>query len=408
MTPARSAQPLAHATPSPPSPTAFPGNAPGSVYPFSAIVGQDDLKLALILTVIDPLIGGVVAMGHRGTGKSTAVRALAQLLPPLPVVRGCRFHCDPDRPDQWCSECVARYGARLDAESIPRGPDHIMMGENIPDAVDAGAPAPAFPEREYIPTPVVDMPLGTTEDRLLGSLDLEKALRQGIKAFEPGLLARAHRGFLYIDEINLLDDSLIDRLLDVAASGVNVVEREGLSLRHPARFVLVGSGNPEEGDLRPQLLDRFGLYVSITTPADIDLRVEILRRRDQFERDPRGFVRSFAAQEEQLRRRIQAARQRLPRLTLPTSLLRQIAALCARLELDGHRGELTLARAATALAAWEGEDQVTPRHVARLAPMALQHRLRRDPLETGEPAERIHQEMAALGLAPADPAEHRP
>lgn len=394
VTPARTPS-LAHSTaPTTPAlepPRLLQGPVPGRIYPFSAIVGQDDLKLALILTVIDPLIGGVVAMGHRGTGKSTAVRALAQLLPPLPVVRGCRFHCDPDQPHQWCSECTARFG----------DPGAVNGGVSVDG--HGSRNGHGFPERDYVATPVVDMPLGTTEDRLLGSLDLEKALRQGIKAFEPGLLAQAHRGFLYIDEINLLDDALIDRLLDVAASGVNVVEREGISLRHPSRFVLVGSGNPEEGDLRPQLLDRFGLYVPVTTPVDIDQRVEILRRREQFERDPQGFARSFAPREERLRRRLQAARQRLPHLAVSTPLLRQIATLCARLELDGHRGELTLARAAAALAAWEGEDQVTARHVARLAPMALQHRLRRDPLDTGEPLERIEEEMAALGLEPAGP-----
>src|SRR6056297_1876110 len=225
-------------------------------FPFSAIVGQDQMKRAMTLTAIDPGIGGVLVFGDRGTGKSTAVRALAALLPPMEVVAGCRYNCDPDAPPDACADgCTLKHG--------PRAPKH-----------------------QKVPVPVVDLPLGATEDRVVGALDLERALSHGEKAFEPGLLAKAHRGFLYIDEANLLEDHLVDLLLDVAASGENLVEREGLSVRHAARFVLVGSGNPEEGELRPQLLDRFGLCVDVTTPTDIDTRVEVVRRRDGYDRDP--------------------------------------------------------------------------------------------------------------------------
>src|SRR5690606_27355714 len=273
------------------------------VYPFTAIVGQDELRLALVLVAIDPLIGGVLAMGDRGTAKSTAVRALARLLPPIPVVAGCPFRCDPDRPDEWCSLCRERDS----------------RGEKL--------------ATEWQPIPVVDLPLGATEDRFLGSLDIEAALTRGETVFAPGLLARANRGFLYIDEVNLLEDHLVDLLLDVAASGVNVVEREGVSLTHPARFVLIGSGNPEEGDLRPQLLDRFGLFVPVATITDIRLRVEIVRRRDDFERHPLAFAARFAAAEEDLRARIVHARERLDAVEVPQTVLEAVARLAAELGL---------------------------------------------------------------------------
>jgi magnesium chelatase subunit I len=318
-------------------------------FPFSAIVGQDELKLALIASAIDPGIGGVLALGDRGTGKSTTVRALAALLPPVRAVRGCRFNCDPDG-DFLCEECLGRARA----------------GE-----------LPAH----FIRVPVVDLPLGATEDRVVGALDLEKALTRGEKAFEIGLLARANRGFLYIDEVNLLEDFLVDLLLDVAASGENVVEREGMSLRHPARFVLIGSGNPEEGELRPQLLDRFGLSVEVRTPQDLPSRIEVVRRRDAFERDAVKFSARWRGENRKLRGEVASARERLAEVTVPDAILENAAKLCLALGTDGLRGELTLMRAARALAALDGSDAATLKHLRTVAPMALRHRLRRDPLD---------------------------
>ena len=247
------------------------------VFPFAAIVGQEDMKLAILIAAIDHGIGGVLVFGDRGTGKSTTIRALAALLPPMKVNQGCRYHCDPATPDVWCADC--RAAAKRKSVTAP--------------------------------VPVVDLPLGATEDRVVGALDLERALT-GAKVFEPGLLARANRGFLYIDEVNLLEDHLVDLLLDVAASGENVVEREGLSVRHPARFVLIGSGNPEEGELRPQLIDRFGLSVEVRTPQDLPTRIEVIRRRDAFERDPVGFTEHWKKQQDKIRRRIVDARGRCP------------------------------------------------------------------------------------------------
>jgi magnesium chelatase subunit I len=319
-------------------------------FPFSAIVGQDDMKLALTIAAIDPSIGGVLVFGDRGTGKSTAVRALAALLPKMRAVAGCPYRCDPDDPAALCDACRTR-----------------LKGE----ALVAGA----------IAVPVIDLPLGATEDRVVGALDLEKALSLGEKAFEPGLLARANRGFLYIDEVNLLEDHLVDLLLDVAASGENVVEREGLSIRHPARFVLIGSGNPEEGELRPQLLDRFGLAVDVRTPADIETRIEVVRRRDAFERDPDAFMRRWAPHEEALRERIVAARGRLRHVETPDDALESAARLCLSLGTDGLRGELTMLRAARALASFDGDEVVGESHLRRTAPAALRHRLRRNPLD---------------------------
>src|ERR1700760_2884948 len=260
-------------------------------FPFSAIVGQDDMKLAFMIAAVDPTVGGVLAFGDRGTGKSTAVRALAALLPEMRAVVGCPYHCDPTAPAGLCSACAA----------APRGALKTALQ----------------------PVPVVDLPLGATEDRVVGALNLERALSTGEKAFEPGLLARANRGFLYIDEVNLLEDHLVDLLLDVSASGVNVVEREGLSVRHPARFVLVGSGNPEEGELRPQLLDRFGLAVEVGTPVDLGERVEVVKRRDSFERDSVAFADTWKKPQEKLRRRIVAARERLGHVTVSEALLEQ-------------------------------------------------------------------------------------
>ncbi len=324
----------------------------GMAFPFSAIVGQDEMKLALLLAAIDPRIGGVMVFGDRGTGKSTAVRALAALLPPMPAALA-GFHPEGAAP-----------------------PDR----------------------KAVVPVPFVDLPLGATEDRVVGALDLERALGAGVKAFEPGLLARANGGFLYIDEINLLEDHIVDLLLDVAASGENVVEREGLSVRHPARFVLVGSGNPEEGELRPQLLDRFGLSVEVRTPQDLAARIEILKRCDAFERTPAAFAETWRAAEKKTLRRLARARTGLAAVSMPEAMLARAARLCMAVGADGLRGELTLMRAARALAALDGEVVVGPAQLARVAPLALRHRLRRGVLdETGSTVriERALDELAA-------------
>ncbi|MEM7508127.1 MAG: magnesium chelatase ATPase subunit I [Pseudomonadota bacterium] len=313
-------------------------------FPFSAIVGQDEMKQALLIAAVDPSVGGVLVFGDRGTGKSTAVRALAALLPPIQVRPDCAYNSQP--------------------------------GEAVPGREDDDAT-----ETVEIPTPVVDLPLGATEDRVVGTLDLERALASGEKVFEPGLLARANRGFLYIDEANLLEDHLVDLLLDVAASGENVVEREGLSIRHPARFVLVGSGNPEEGELRPQLLDRFGLSVEVASPTDIAERVEVVRRRDAFDRDPQGFLKRWTRKNTAEQRRILKARKALGRVKMPDAVIEAAARLCAAVGSDGLRGELTLIRSARAHAALEGARAVTITHLAAIAPSALRHRLRRDPLD---------------------------
>lgn len=327
-------------------------------FPFSAIVGQDEMKRALMIAAVDPHVGGVLVFGDRGTGKSTTVRALAALLPKIRVVEGCPYGCDPARLAGLCPRC-----------ETPAKP-----------AKKAGT-APAKPKSRLVPAPVIDLPLGATEDRVVGALDLERALTRGEKAFEPGLLARANRGFLYIDEVNLLEDHLVDLLLDVAASGENLVEREGLSIRHPARFVLIGSGNPEEGELRPQLLDRFGLSVEVTTPRDLETRVEVVRRRDRFERDPAAFHEGWEKEEAKIRRRIERARKSLEAVEVPEAAYARASELCMALNTDGLRGELTLIRAARAAAALDGRKQVDDAGLRGVAPMALRHRLRRDPLD---------------------------
>ncbi len=326
-------------------------------FPFSAIVGQDQMKRAMILTAIDPGLGGVLVFGDRGTGKSTAVRALAALLPPITVVAGC--------------------------------PVNSAQVQDIPDW--ASVTDTALAEK---PTPVVDLPLGVTEDRVTGALDIERALTQGEKAFEPGLLARANRGYLYIDEVNLLEDHIVDLLLDVAQSGINTVEREGLSIRHPARFVLVGSGNPEEGELRPQLLDRFGLSVEVRSPDNIEERVEVIRRRDAFENDHACFMTHWQAEDARLRDRILAARTALKHTATPEEILTDCARLSMALGTDGLRGELTLLRAARALAALEQAGEVTRDHLRQAAPLALSHRLRRDPLDEAGSGARVARVVA--------------
>jgi magnesium chelatase subunit I len=341
-------------------------------FPFSAIVGQDDMKQALLLAAVDPSIGGVLVLGDRGTGKSTAVRALAAILPPIRVVEGCVYGCDPAVPGGACPSCTAL--------AVPGG--KIKPGHK-PRSVEK-------------PVPVVDLPLGATEDRVVGALDLERALTAGEKAFEPGLLARANRGFLYVDEVNLLEDHLVDLLIDVAASGQNVVEREGLSVRHPARFVLVGSGNPEEGELRPQLLDRFGLSLDVRTPTDLAERIEVIKRRDAYERDPAAFLAAWDAADAAIRDAVLKARKRLDKLEVPDTVLEAAARLCSHLGTDGLRGELTLMRAARARAALDGARHVRVAHLLAIAPMVLRHRLRRDPLDETGSGVRIERALGEL------------
>lgn len=324
---------------------------PRAAFPFAAVVGQDEMKLALLLNVIAPAVGGVLVTGHRGTAKSTAVRALADLLPKISAARGCAYNCDPADSDALCDDCRAR----------------LRSGEKL--------------KLERVGVPVVELPLGATEDRVCGTIDLGRALKEGVKAFEPGLLARANRGFLYIDEVNLLEDHLVDLLLDVAATARNRVEREGVSAEHPSRFRLVGSCNPEEGELRPQLLDRFGLCAEVETLKDLDSRVAIVERREAFESDPAAFVAAHAGEQERLRRRVTRAARAYPSVKVPREVLRRVAELCLRLGVDGHRGEITITRAARALAAFEGRREVTNEDARRVAPMSLCHRLRRDPLE---------------------------
>ena len=335
-------------------------------FPFSAIVGQDEMKLAILLTTVDASLGGVLVFGDRGTGKSTAVRALAALLPEMDAVDGCRYGCGPLAPPSACPDCVT-----------------LRIGK-------------AKPKLHKRAVPVVDLPLGATEDRVVGALDLERALSQGIKAFEPGLLARAHRGFLYIDEVNLLEDHLVDLLIDVASSGENVVERDGLSVRHPARFVLVGSGNPEEGELRPQLLDRFGLSVEVKTPDDLPSRVEVVRRREAFERDPPGFTGDWKKEDERTRRRIVTGRNHLSKVEVPQAARERAASLCMALGTDGLRGDLTLIRAARALAALQGDAAVGDAHLRQVAPSALRHRLRRNPLDDAGSTVRVDRAVVEL------------
>ena len=334
-----------------------PAGAPA--YPFTAVVGQEEMKLALLLAAVEPAVGGVLVTGQRGTAKSTAVRSLAALLPALARVRGCAFNCDPEDQATLCPDCRAR-----------------LAGE--------GRLA-----RELASVPVVDLPLNATEDRLCGTLDIGRALSEGRRSFEPGLLARAHRGLLYIDEVNLLEDHLVDLLLDASAAGINRVEREGVSFEHAARFVLVGSSNPEEGELRPQLLDRFGLCVEVRTAGTLDERVRVVESREAYDRDPAGFTAAHEEEETRLRRRLARARRTARAVRVAPELVRGAAELCLRLKVDGHRGELTIVRAARALAALEGRRAATEQDARRVAPMALRHRLRNDPLEQSESGERV-------------------
>jgi magnesium chelatase subunit I len=323
-----------------------------AVFPFTAIVGQEEMKLALLLNVIDPKIGGVMIMGDRGTGKSTTIRALADVLPAIEVVAGDPFNSHPS--------------------------DMSLMGDRVKQQLEAGEAIETATKK----VPMIDLPLGATEDRVCGTIDIEKALSEGVKAFEPGLLAQANRGILYVDEVNLLDDHLVDVLLDSAASGWNTVEREGISIRHPARFVLVGSGNPEEGELRPQLLDRFGLHAEIRTVKEPALRVEIVEQRSAFDQDPDAFLEQYRTQQEALQQQLIAAQARLKSVTIDHDLKVNISQVCAELDVDGLRGDIVTNRTAKALAALEGRTEVTVDDIRRVIVMALRHRLRKDPLES--------------------------
>ncbi|QHO58997.1 Magnesium-chelatase subunit ChlI [Arachis hypogaea] len=322
------------------------------VYPFSAIVGQDEMKLCLLLNVIDPKIGGVMIMGDRGTGKSTTVRSLVDLLPEIKVVAGDPYNSDPQDPEFMGIEVRER----------------VLKGEQL--------------EVVYTKINMVDLPLGATEDRVCGTIDIEKALTEGVKAFEPGLLAKANRGILYVDEVNLLDDHLVDVLLDSAASGWNTVEREGISISHPARFILIGSGNPEEGELRPQLLDRFGMHAQVGTVRDAELRVKIVEERARFDKNPKEFRDSYKAEQDKLQQQIASARSALPSVQIDQDLKVKISKVCADLNVDGLRGDIVTNRAAKALAALKGRDKVSAEDIATVIPNCLRHRLRKDPLES--------------------------
>lgn len=335
------------------------------VFPFTAVIGQDDMKLALLLNVIDPRIGGVMIMGDRGTGKSTTIRALADLLPEIEVVADDPFNRAPKDPD------IQR---ERPGEELPVTPKKV---------------------------PMIDLPLGATEDRVCGTIDIEKALSEGVKAFEPGLLAKANRGILYVDEVNLLDDHLVDVLLDSAASGWNTVEREGISIRHPAQFVLVGSGNPEEGELRPQLLDRFGMHAEIHTVRDPELRVQIVEERSEFDQNPQAYLDKYQSQQTVLQKQISDAQARLAQVSIDHEARIKISQVCSELNVDGLRGDIVSNRAAKALTAFEGRAEVTTDDIRRVIVMCLRHRLRKDPLESidsGYKVEKIFSQVFGVAL----------
>lgn len=331
------------------------------VFPFTSIVGQEEMKLALILNVIDPKIGGVMLMGERGTGKSTVVRGLTDLLPPIEVIENDPYNSDPYDTDLMSDEIFEK----------------IQKEEKL--------------NIVQIKTPMIDLPLGATEDRVCGTIDIEKAISEGKKAFEPGLLAQANRGILYVDEVNLLDDHLVDVLLDSAASGWNTVEREGISICHPARFILVGSGNPEEGELRPQLLDRFGMHALIKTVKEPNLRVLIVQQREEFEKNPRNFIEKYKNTQNELKQKIISARKKLKEVNISYDLLEKISQICSELNVDGLRGDMVTSRAAKALVAFENRNEVTAKDIYTVITMCLRHRLRKDPLETIDSGFKVQQ-----------------
>ncbi len=336
------------------------------VFPFTAIVGQEEMKLSLILNVIDPKIGGVMIMGDRGTGKSTTIRALADLLPEIDVVAGDPFNSDPQDLD--------------------------LMSDEVKEKIQQQIPLDIVKKKVQM----VDLPLGATEDRVCGTIDIEKALSEGVKAFEPGLLAKANRGILYVDEVNLLDDHLVDVLLDSAAGGWNTVEREGISIRHPAQFVLVGSGNPEEGELRPQLLDRFGMHAEIHTVKEPDLRVQIVEQRAAFDSNPPEFCEKYRQEQEKLQEKIVQAQKLLPQVVLDYDLRVKISEICSELDVDGLRGDIVTNRAAKAIAAFEGRTEVTVDDIRRVIVLSLRHRLRKDPLESIDSGYKVEKSVARV------------
>ena len=336
------------------------------VFPFTAIVGQEEMKLALLLNVIDPKIGGVMIMGDRGTGKSTTVRALVDLLPEIDVVTNDPFNSDPNDPE--------------------------AMSDSVRELIKQNKPIPVSKTK----ITMVDLPLGATEDRVCGTIDIEKALTEGVKAFEPGLLAKANRGILYVDEVNLLDDHLVDVLLDSAASGWNTVEREGVSIRHPARFILVGSGNPEEGELRPQLLDRFGMHAQIGTVKEPELRVQIVEQRTSFDQNPKKFTEQFESSQKELRDKIATARKLLPEVSIDYELRVSISKICSELNVDGLRGDIVTNRASKAIAAFENRKTVTPQDIFTIVSLCLRHSLRKDPLESIDSWEKVQEAFKSV------------
>ena len=329
------------------------------IFPFTAIVGQEEMKLSLQLNVIDPKIGGVIIMGDRGTGKSTTIRAIADLLPEIEIVKDDPFNSHLTDPELMSTDVLNLIK------------DDVAL------------------EKDFIKIPMVDLPLGATEDRVCGTIDIEKALTEGIKAFEPGLLAKANRGILYVDEVNLLDDHLVDILLDSAASGWNTVEREGISIRHPARFVLVGSGNPEEGELRPQLLDRFGMHAEIRTVREPVLRVQIVEERTSFDRDPQEWIDTYKDQQNELRERLISAKNILPDVKMDYENRVRISQVCSELKVDGLRGDIVVNRAAKAYTAFNGRTEVTTDDISKIITLCLRHRLRKDPLESIDSGDKV-------------------
>ena len=330
------------------------------VFPFTAIVGQEEMKLALQLNVIDPKIGGVMIMGDRGTGKSTTIRAIADLLPAMEIVKDDPFNSHPTDLD--------------------------LMGNEVKLAISNGKTL----ETEPMKIPMIDLPLGATEDRVCGTIDIEKALTDGVKAFEPGLLAKANRGLLYVDEVNLLDDHLVDILLDSAASGWNTVEREGISIKHPARFVLVGSGNPEEGELRPQLLDRFGMHAEIRTVRDPETRVRVVEERSNFDQNPEVCLQENAEAINALKEKIVSAQNLLPQVQISFELRVKISQVCGSLDVDGLRGDIVTNRASKAFAAYDGRTEVTVEDIEKVIVLCLRHRLRKDPLESIDSGDKVN------------------